>query len=184
MSISARAIRQGGFRCIVFQTKDTMSEETKDQDWLDDVIDRFKMTERTGKSREELHFMVRKATICLNIAHCLSDVIDTLVMDAETILIPIGAAFEHEDKLHFKQLIQSLQDVQKCAKRTTFDLYHYKDADDYADECDWWYNMIRLICDRTGSDELKTKQVINWLITMPSVLNLFDVKKKDFIKIT
>ena len=43
--------------------------------------------------------------------------------------------------------------------------------------------MIRLLADRTGEDELKTNQVINWLITMPSQLNMFDVKKRDFKRI-
>ena len=137
----------------------------------------------TGKSREELHKMVEKATMCLNMAHCLSDVIETLMMDAECILRPFGATFEREDKLRFKQLTKALQDAQKCARRTTIGLYKHEQADEFAEDCDWWYNMIRLLADRTGDDELKTKQVINWLTTMPSVLNMFDVKKRDFKKI-
>ena len=73
-------------------------EEKRVRDELDDVIDRCKMIETTGKSREELHRMVEKATLCLNMAHCLSDVIETLVLDAECILRPFGATFEREDK--------------------------------------------------------------------------------------
>lgn len=72
-----------------------MSEEiTRERDELDEVIDRCKMIERTGLSRDELHQRVQKATICLNMAHCLSDVIETLVMDAECILQPFGATFD------------------------------------------------------------------------------------------
>jgi hypothetical protein len=85
-----------------------MSEETRERDELDDVIDRCNMINTTGKSREELHKMVKKATMCLNMAHCLSDVIETLVMDAECILRPFGATFEREDKLRFKQLTKTL----------------------------------------------------------------------------
>ena len=96
--------------------------------------------------------MVQKATMCLNMAHCLSDVIETLVMDAECILRPFGATFEREDKLRFKQLSKALQDAQKCAKRTTLGLYKHEQADDFAEDCDWWYNMIRLLADRTGED--------------------------------
>jgi hypothetical protein len=88
-----------------------------------------------------------------------------------------------EDKLRFKQLTKTLQDAQKCAKRTTLGLYKHEQANDFAEDCDWWYNMIRLLADRTGEDELKTLQVINWLTTMPSVLGMFDVKKRDFKKI-
>ena len=43
--------------------------------------------------------------------------------------------------------------------------------------------MIRLLADRTGEDQLKTEQVINWLTTMPSIMGMFDVKKRDFKKI-
>jgi hypothetical protein len=157
--------------------------EARERDELADVIDRCMMIEQTGKTREELHKRVEKATLCLNMAHCLSDVIETLVMDAESILRPFGATFEREDKLRFKQLAKALDDAQKCARRTTLGLYKHEQADEFAEDCDWWYNMIRLLADRTGDDELKTLQVINWLTTMPSQLNMFDVKKRDFKKI-
>jgi len=161
----------------------TTMEEKRERDELDDVIDRCDMIQTTGKSREELHRMVEKATICLNMAYCLADVCETLVMDAESILRPFGATFEREDKLRFKQLTKALEDVQKCTKRTTLPLYTHKDADDFAEDCDWWYNMVRLLADRTGDDELKTLQVINWLTTMPTQLSMFDVKKRDFKRI-
>ena len=88
-----------------------MSDETRERDQLDDVIDRCQMIATTGKSREELHAMVEKATICLNMAYCLADVCETLVMDAESLLRPLGATFEREDKMRFKQLTKALQDV-------------------------------------------------------------------------
>jgi hypothetical protein len=160
-----------------------MEGETRERDELDDVIDRCRMIERTGLSRDDLHRRVRKATMCLNLANCLADVMETLVMDAESILRPFGATFEREDKLRFKQLTKALEDVQKCTKRTTLGLYTHKDADDFAEDCDWWYNMVRLLADRTGDDELKTLQVINWLTTMPTQLSMFDVKKRDFKRI-
>lgn len=162
-----------------------MSEEKNERqrDELDDVIDRCDMMARTGLTRDELHKRVEKATLCLNMAHCLSDVIETLVMDAEGILRPFGATFEREDKLHFKQLTKSLQDAQKCSKRCCIGLYNHEQVNDFAEDCDWWYNIIRLIADRVGDDELKTLQVINWLVTMPSTLQMFDVKKRDFKRI-
>ena len=160
-----------------------MNDETRERDELDDVIDRCRMIERTGLSRDDLHRRVRKATMCLNLANCLADVMETLVMDAESILRPFGATFEREDKLHFKRLTKSLQEARKCAQRCCIGLYKHKDADAFTSECDWWYNIIRLLTDRTGDDELKTLQVINWLVTMPSQLNMFDVKKRDFKKI-
>ena len=160
-----------------------MNDDNRPHDGLDDVIDRCGMIDKTGKSREELHRMVQKAKICLNMAYCLADVCETLVMDAECILRPFGATFEREDKMRFKQLTVALENVQKCTKRTTLPLYTHQDADDFAEDCDWWYNMVRLLADRTGDDELKTLQVINWLTHMPTQLAMFDVKKRDFKRI-
>ena len=160
-----------------------MSEVTRERDELDDVIDRCQMIERLGISRDELHKRVEKATLCLNIASCMADVIETLVMDSECLLRQLGATFEREDKLNFKRLTKSLQDAQKCAKRCCIGLYRHEQADDFASDSDWWYNMIRLIADRTGDDQLKTAQVINWLAAIPSVLQMFDVKMRDFKRI-
>ena len=162
-----------------------MTEESNERvrDELDAVIDRCGMIARTGKSRDELHRMMQKATMCLNMASCLADVIETLVMDSECILRPFGATFEREDKMNFKRLTKALEDAQKCARRCCIGLYKHEQADEFAEDCDWWYNMVRLLADRTGEDELKTLQVINWLTTMPSVLGMFDVKKRDFKRI-
>ena len=68
----------------------------------------------------------------------------------------------------------------KWAQRGTRDINRHEDADQYAGEVDWWYNMVRMLEDRTGEDELKTKQVLDWISTMPSVMDLFKVKKRDF----
>ncbi len=150
------------------------TSHSEERDEVDAVIDRCKMIERTGLNREELHAKVDKALTCLNL---------TLVMDAEAILRPFGATFEREDKQHYRQLTRTLYDAGKCAQRLCGGIYASDQADEYANECDWWYNIIRLIEDRTGDDELKTRQVINWLTTMPSVLNMFEVKKRDFLRI-
>ena len=172
-----------GSRVVIHQMKGTMNDEERKRDELDDVIDRCKMLDCTGLTRDELHKRVEKATMCLNIAHCLADVCETLIMDAESILRPFGATFEREDKMHFKQLSRSLQDAQKCAKRCCLGLYKHEQVDEFTSDADWWYNIIRLIADRVGDDDLKTRQVINWLDAMPSVMQMFDVKKRDFKRI-
>ena len=154
-----------------------------DRDGIDAVIDRCGMMDRTGLTREQIHHRVEKATMCLNLSHCLADVIETLVMDSESILRPFGATFEREDKMHFKRLTKSLQDARKCAARCCIGLYKHEQADEFASDADWWYNIVRLITDRVGDDQLKTKQVINWLVAMPSLLGMFDVKGRDFKRI-
>ena len=52
-------------------------------------------------------------------------------------------------------------------------------------ESDWWYNLILLVEDRTGTDEMKTRQLIRWVSTMPSQMHLFDsINTKDFLRLT
>jgi hypothetical protein len=55
-----------------------------------------------------------------------------------------------------------------------------EDANLFANDSDWWYNFIRLVEDRTGNDALKTRQLLNWVLTMPSEMGIFKIKKSDF----
>ena len=160
------------------QAADTKT--TSERDELDDIIDRFQMETKTGRSREELRALVHKGITCLNIAYCLADVIDWLIFDTDSTLGPFGASLDKNDKRMFKQLKRTLASARQQARDITRGVYHHEDGEKFQGESDWWYNIIRLIEDRTGDDELKTRQVINWLVTMPSVLNMFDVRTKDF----
>ena len=153
------------------------------RDPIDELIDRCKVMERTQRSREDIHSTITKAITCLNLAHVLADVCETLVMDSECLLMPIGATFERADKRQFKDMANRLREAKKAAYRACKGPYQTPDADDYANECDWWYNMVRLLADRTGEDRLKTAQVLDWLCTMPSVMGMFEVKKRDFLHI-
>ena len=151
-----------------------------EQDEFDLIIDRFNMEVKTGRSREELHKLVHKGMTCLNLAYCMADVIDWLIFDVDTTLGPFGAALERQDKQKFNALKRTLAAARQTARDITRDVHKQSDKEGFQGECDWWYNIIRLIEDRTGSDPLKTKQVIQWLTTMPSVMNMFNVKTKDF----
>ena len=151
-----------------------------ERDEFDAIIDRFDMEAKTGRSREELRKLVHKGMIRLNLAYCMTDVIDWLIFDVDTTLGPFGAALEKQDKQKFNALKKTLAAARQTARDITRDVHKQSDKEGFQGECDWWYNLIRLVEDRTGSDHLKTKQVIQWLSTMPSVMNMFNVKTKDF----
>ena len=153
---------------------------TNEHDEMDDIIERFQMEARTGRSREELRALVHKGLTCLNLAYCLTDVIDWLIFDTDSTLGPFGASLEKNDKRMFNQLKRSLAASRQQARDITRGVYHHEDGEKFQGESDWWYNIIRLIEDRTGPDVLKTRQVIQWLTTMPSELHMFDVRTKDF----
>jgi hypothetical protein len=151
-----------------------------DVDELDMIIERFDMEAKTGRTHEELRKLVHKGMTCLNLAYCLTDVIDWLIFDVDATLGPFGAALERKDKQLFGAMKKSLSAARQQARDITRDVHREADKNGFQGECDWWYNLIRLVEDRTGNDELKTKQVIQWLSTMPSQMNMFDVHTKDF----
>ncbi len=152
----------------------------EERDELDYIIDRFNMEAKSGHSREELRKLTHKGMICLNLAYCMADVIDWLIFDVDETLGPFGAALERQDKQKFNVLKRTLAAARQTARDITRDVHKQSDKEGFQGECDWCYNIIRLIEDRTGSDQLKTKQVIQWLTTMPSVLNMFNVKTLHF----
>lgn len=161
------------------ETTSHLSERPLDQ--FDEVIDRFHLIEATGKNREELYHLVRKALVSLNLAYAMADVADYMLKDVESLLLSINVAYDDRDRSYFKELKKLTGAARKWARKITHDLYRRDDAEDTAEDFDWWYNMICLVADRTGEDKLKTKQIIQWLTTMPSVMHLFDVKTKDFL---
>ena len=148
------------------------------------IIDNLRLESRTGKSREEIKQQIKKALVSLNLAYVMADLVDSLMLDCESIMRQLSVEYEDPGKTYFKEMKKLAGATRKWAMRATRDINRDRDGDDYAKDVDWWYNMVRLIADRTGEDELKTKQVIEWITTMPSVMNVFKVKKRDFIKFT
>ena len=67
-----------------------------ERDELDDIIDRFNMEAKSGRSREDLRKLTHKGMICLNLAYCMADVIDWLIFDVDETLGPFGAARQAE----------------------------------------------------------------------------------------
>ena len=153
-------------------------EPTTDQ--YDAMIVSLHLVEATGLTHDELRMIVRRALVSLNLSYVLADVVDSLMKDVEDQLLKVKVPYDDRDRSYFKEMKKLVGASRKWAQRATRDLYHIKETDDFTGESDWWYNVIRLIEDRTGEDELKTKQVLQWLTTMPSVMGLFKVNMKDF----
>jgi hypothetical protein len=88
---------------------------------------------------------------------------------------------DDRSRSYIKELKKLANATRKWANTITHDARQSERDGDLATESDWWYNLILMVEDRTGNDELKTKQVIRWLSTMPSQLHIFDdIHTKDF----
>ena len=155
-----------------------MTEETRRQ--FDGIIDALHLEQATGKTREELHRIVAAVAVKMDLCVVLADVVDSLMLDIDDALAQVKVPFDEGDRAYFKELRKLVRASRKWAQRATRDTGRSDRDDDLAAESDWWKNMILLIEDRTGEDELKTRQVIQWFTTMPSLMGLFDIHTRDF----
>jgi hypothetical protein len=154
--------------------------EQKRRDGIDAIIDKFQIDKKTGIDRETIHNRISKAVVLMNLSHVLSDVIDTMLLDVDGILRPFAVEFNQEDKRQVKQAMKYIKDAKICLNRVTKAPYDYDDADEFAADSDWWYNFIRCAHDRTGMSVQKTRLLLEYVLNMPSEMNMFDVKYKDF----
>ena len=153
---------------------------TKTQEQCYDIIDRLHLEKVNGKPREEIAKQIEKALVSLNLSYVLADVVDYLMMDCESTMRELSVEYEDPAKTYFKEMKKLAGATRKWAQRATRDINLHEDAEMYQGEVDWWYNMVRLLEDRTGDNVIKTKQVLQWLLTMPSEMNLFKIKMSDF----
>ena len=157
-----------------------MTEETRTQ--LDHVIDGLHLERTTGKSREELYKLVDTAATEMDLAVCLADVINSIMLDIIDISAKVKVPLmDDRERSYYKELRKLAEATRKWAHMATRDARHSERDGDLATESDWWYNLILMVEDRTGTDPLKTKQLLQWISTMPSQMHLFDnIHTKNF----
>lgn len=156
-----------------------MTEKAKEQ--FDKIIDALHLEQATGLTREQLHKEVGRVSVLLDLAYVMADVCDSLMLDVTDILAKVKTPLDDRDRSFFKEMKKLANATRKWAQRATREYDRGDTQLDLARESDWWKNLILMVEDRTGEDELKTRQVIRWLSTMPSVMQLFDgIHTKDF----
>ena len=160
-----------------------MTDETRKQ--LDTIIDALHLIQATGMTREELHKNIETVAVMMDLTTVLADVIDSMLLDIDDLLAKVKTPLDDRDRSYFKELRKLIKAARKWAQRATRETRHSERDGDLATESDWWYNLILLVEDRTGTDEMKTRQLIRWVSTMPSQMHLFDsINTKDFLRLT
>ena len=160
-----------------------MNDEVKKE--FDNIIDKLNLERATGMSRDELYCNIEKAATLMDLAVCLADVINSLMIDVIDIADKVKVPLMTDRELsYFKELKKLANATRKWAFAITRDARHSDSDGDMAKESDWWYNLILMVEDRTGTDELKTKQLLEWISTMPSQLHIFEhIRAKDFVRL-
>lgn len=165
--------------CVLHLKNMVMTEENKKL--FDSIIDSLHLEQATGKNREELHKIINIVAVKMDLCYVLADVIDSIMLDIDDEVKKVIDPFDERDRCYLKEMRKLVGAARKWALMATRGLYHHDSSDDFCGESDWWKNLILMVEDRTGNDELKTKQVIEWIAYMPSVLGLFDkISTKDF----
>lgn len=159
----------------------TKEERDKKRDAeIDEMIDRFHMTKKCNMSREAIHKAVEKGMVLNNLAFVLADACNTFLMDCENELKRFDVAFGQTDKYNFRQMLSHISAARKWAEKSALPVYDIPDADDACADSDWWYSFIKLVNDRTGENPGKTNLLLEYVLNMPSEMNMFDVKYNDF----
>lgn len=160
-----------------------MTDETRQT--FNHIIDALHLEQATGLTRNELLEKVEIMAVLMDLGTVLADVIDSILLDADDLLAKVKVPIDDRDRSYFKELRKLVRAARKWAQRATRDTYRSERDDDLAKESDWWRNLILMIEDRTGTDELKTRQLIQWISTMPSQMHLFEhIRTKDFLRLT
>ena len=133
----------------------TMTEETLRQ--LDQIIDALHLEKATGLTRTELYEHIDVAATMMDLTTCLADVIDSMLLDIDDILAKVKTPLDDRDRSYFKEMRKLVRASRKWAQRATRETRHSERDDDLAKESDWWKNLILMVEDRTGTDELKTE---------------------------
>lgn len=159
----------------------TKEERGKKRDAeIDEMIDRFHMTKKCSMSREAIHRAVERGMVLNNLAFVLADACNTFLMDCENELKRFDVAFGQTDKYNFRQMLSHISAARKWAEKSALPIYDIPDADDACADSDWWYSFIKLVNDRTGENPGKTNLLLEYVLNMPSEMNMFDVKYNDF----
>lgn len=160
-----------------------MNDEVKKE--FDNIIDKLNLERSTGMNREELYRNIEKAATLMDLSVCLADVVNSLMIDVIDIANKVKVPLMTDRELsYFKELKKLANATRKWAFAITRDARHSDNDSDMAKESDWWYNLILMVEDRTGTDELKTRQLLEWISTMPSQLHIFEhIRAKNFVRL-
>lgn len=156
-----------------------MDTKTRDRE-IDAVIDRFGMVEKSGLTREQIRERVERSMVYNNMLYVLIDTCNSFLMDMEDELKPLGVGMNNKDKATFDKMYCRVKDACRATEKFAKPIYESKQADDACADSDWWHSFLLLTNDRLGDDRRKTNMMLEYMLNMPSELNLFKITYDDF----
>ena len=151
---------------------------------LEEVIEANGLDKDCPMSAEAIIRHAKMAMVTDSFAYVLADAAETFLMDCECSLSKFDRYLRKETKQNFKHMHQCVRSAHAAAKKAVSDMYKTNTGftDDACIDSDWWYNFIKLVDDRVGTNQQKTMMLLEFLLNMPSEgEGLFNPKLEDFV---
>ena len=108
-----------------------------------------------------------QANILSNLAFVMVDVLESCFLEANELLKAQNEEFKHEAKREFNLLLKHCKNlkgyVRSCSEQT---------QEFYGQDSDMLYQIIKLIIDRSGDDDMKLFKFFNLIKSFPSELDM------------
>ena len=108
-----------------------------------------------------------EAYISTNIAFCMVDIMESALMDMNTSVKKAGYIIRHEDKRNFNTAIHALKKL-----KNNLNYCSDNEQESYGNDADMFYQFIKLLIDRCGTNDQRLYIFYNYIKQFPSVLNL------------
>lgn len=109
-----------------------------------------------------------------NAAYLMSDVTDTMMLQALYHIRQAGLNLSHEAKRNWKQAVADMERAQRSYARFAHKLYENYDADSILEKSDWFANTIFLLYDRVGDNPECRDMVTRMLQKLRSELHVYE----------
>lgn len=151
---------------------------------LDEVIKENDLAKDCQMSPEGIRHWAKMAMVTNSLAYVIADAAETLLMGCDQALGKFDRRIKQNVKKNFRHMHKCVHDARLAAGKAAEPMYKASSGytDDACIDSDWWYNFIKLVDDRIGTNEQKTNLLLEFLLSMPSEgEGLFSPKFEDFV---
>ena len=101
-------------------------------------------------------------------------VANIFALDTEHYLRKLGKEYRQQEKYLINRQAEQAEQLRKNISQLKHQLFNSGKEDDVLDDVGYFYDIYRLIIDRTGDDEEAMTKVRSLIYNMPSKLNSYE----------
>lgn len=117
--------------------------------------------------------------IHINLLSLLADVVETLMLDTESMMRKQNCELRHEYKRNWNTALHSLRKIKSLSINKTSN----ETQGDYGNDSDHLYEYIKLLIDRCGNNDRTMFDLYNKLLSMPTKIGLKNLNSDVFSSI-